>query len=226
MMPAVIQNPVSRNPYAAVADFSSTTCHTPRVSRSSSVLIALLVSASLLVAAYWVRLPPLAGAAFYLFFAVEYDLRTSRIPNWLNASGLLGALVLAFALGGGAAVGGAGLGAVIALLPALLLYRVGLLGAGDAKGIAVLGSLHGPLAVPGLYIWMLLAGALLSMGMLGVRGELGAFFRRWGRTLKVLLRSRRFVHARPEAGSAAAGGIPFALCMAFGSFAQWFWGSP
>jgi Flp pilus assembly protein protease CpaA len=100
------------------------------------------------------------------------------------------------------------------------------LGAGDAKGIAVLGSLHGPLAVPGLYIWMLLAGALLSMGMLGVRGELGAFFGRWGRTLKVLLLSRRFVHARPEAGSAAAGGIPFALCMAFGTFAQLIWGSP
>jgi prepilin peptidase CpaA len=108
-------------------------------------------------------------------------------------------------------------------VPAFLLYSVGVLGAGDAKGIAVLGALYGPLAVPGLYMWMILSGGVLSITLLVAKGELRSFLGRWAEMVKALLFSGRFVHTRPEAGSAAAGGIPFAVCMALGSIAQPLW---
>jgi len=225
-MPAVIQKPSSRIAYARVSSGAAPAPRAPQLSRMNSLLIAFLVALSLLAVAYWVRLPSLVGAAFYLFFAVESDLRTSRIPNWLNGSALLGALTLSFALGGGNGLVAAGLGATTALVPAILLYSTGLLGAGDAKGIAVLGALYGPLEVPGLYLWMILSGAILSIGLLVVRGELREFLERWGDMAKPLLFSGRLVYAKPEAGSAAAGGIPFALCMALGSLAQPIWGWP
>ncbi len=223
-MSAVIQKPSSRIDHESVISGAIPAPFAPQLSRLNSFLIAFLVGVSLLAAAYWIRLPSIAGAAFYLFLAVQWDLRTSRIPNWLNASALLGALALSFALGGGSGLIAAGLGATIALLPAILLYSAGVLGAGDAKGIAVLGALYGPLEVPGLYLWMILSGALLSISLLVVRGELREFLGRWGETAKSLLFSGRFAHAKPEAGSAAAGGIPFAVCMALGSLAQPIWG--
>ena len=80
--------------------------------------------------------------------------------------------------------------------------------------------------MPGLYLWMILSGAILSIGLLVVRGELREFLERWGDMAKPLLFSGRLVYAKPEAGSAAAGGIPFAMCMALGSLAQPIWGWP
>ena len=222
-MSASIENPSSQETCESVSNYSWAAPGAPQMSSLHSVLIASLIFAGLLAAAYWVRLPSLAGAAFYLFFAVQCDLRTSRIPNWLNASGLLAALMLALSLGGGVALAAAILGAILALVPAFLLYSVGVLGAGDAKGIAVLGALYGPLEVPGLYMWMILSGGVLSIILLVAKGELRSFLGRWVEMVKALLFSGRLVHMRPEAGSAAAGGIPFAVCMAVGSIAQPLW---
>jgi prepilin peptidase CpaA len=181
------------------------------------VQIAFLAAAGMMVMAYWVRLPLVAGAAFYLFFAVEYDLRCSRIPNWLNAFGLLGALSAGFILDGGEGFQNACLGALAGLVPGFTLYAVGLLGAGDAKGIAVLGALLGPKAVPGLYMYMLATGAILSIALLAYRGELRDFLVRWGQSIRSLVVLRKLHHQQPTPGSAAAGGIPFAVCMALGS---------
>ena len=191
-----------------------------RVARAYSVPIAFLAFASIMVMAYWVRLPLVAGAAFYLFFAVEYDLRCSRIPNWLNASGLLAALIGGFTLQGGDGLQTASLGAVAGLVPGFALYAMGLLGAGDAKGIAVLGALLGAKAVPGLYLSMLGAGAVLSIALLAYRGELRDFLVRWGKSIVSLVLLRKFHHQQPPPGSAAAGGIPFAVCMALGTLAH------
>jgi prepilin peptidase CpaA len=181
------------------------------------VQIAFLAAAGMTVMAYWVRLPLAAGAAFYLFFAVEYDLRCSRIPNWLNAAGLAGALVGSFVLHGGEGLQIAGLGALAGLAPGFALYAMGLLGAGDAKGIAVLGALLGPKAIPGLYMYMLAAGGVLSIALLAYRGELRDFLARWGKSIRSLVVLRHFHHEQPTPGSVAAGGIPFAVCMALGS---------
>ena len=217
-MPLSVQNSLSTRPHTGAGEaLRGARFISPRVARTRSVQIAFLAAAGIMVMAYWVRLPLVAGAAFYLFFAVEYDLRCSRIPNWLNASGLLGALIGGFALHGGDGLQTASLGAVAGLVPGFALYAMGLLGAGDAKGIAVLGALLGPDAIPGLYLYMLAAGAVLSVFLLAYRGELRDFFVRWGKSIVSLVLLRNFHHQQPSPGSVAAGGIPFAVCMALGT---------
>ncbi|MDE0884969.1 MAG: prepilin peptidase [Myxococcota bacterium] len=188
--------------------------------RVVSVPLALGASLGILGLAHWVGLPLLAGAALYLFFAMESDLRCARIPNWLNATGLLIAIAAGYFIAGTAGLEKAGMGALAGLLPGFALYACGAIGAGDAKGFAVLGALQGPAAVPEIYLYALAAGALFSLALLAYRGELDAFLARWAESLRGLVLSRRFYHPAPAPGSAAAGGFPFALCMAAGLFAQ------
>lgn len=220
-------NSVFRSTFEDGASISVTTgCETPKVSMAGSVPIAALASVCVLTVAYRARLPLLAGAALYLFFAVESDLRSSRIPNWLNASGLLASLSGAYVLSGVPGLGIAAGGAVLAFLLGFALFAAGVLGAGDAKGIIVLGALHGAAAVVGLYLWMLLAGAFVAVVLLIGRGELRDFLERWAHSLGEMVRSGRIVHRMPPAGSAAAGGLPFAVCMAAATVAQGTWGKP
>lgn len=199
---------------------------TPRFSREVSASVGVLIAACVLILAYWMRLPLLIGAAFFLLFAVNSDLRTSRIPNWLNGLGLLGALGLSLLLAGWAGLGTAILGAGIALAVGFVLYAVGLVGAGDAKAVMVLGAFVGPHAVPALYFWMLLAGGLLSLLLLAKRGELAAFFGRWLRIIHFSFSSRRLAYSPPQAGSAASGGLPFAICMGVGVMVHALLGAP
>ena len=81
-------------------------------------------------------------------------------------------------------------------------------------------------AVVGAAGWAVIAAGALAMIMLALRGELGAFARRWGRTLFNTLTSRRIAYEPPAAGSIASGGIPFAVAIAVGLAAQWYGGSP
>ena len=196
------------------------------VSLGTSVPIALLVSGCVLAVAWWVRLPLLAGAALYLFFAVESDVRTARIPNWLNLGALLGAMGGAYLVAGPAGFATAMHGAGIAFVLSFALFAIGVFGAGDGKGVIVLGAMHGAAELPGLYFWMLLAGGLLALVRLLRRGETMACLRRWFTSLRIFLATLSFVHEKPPSGSAAAGGIPFAICMGIGSSAQMLWGSP
>ena len=199
---------------------------TPRFSREVSASISVLAATCILVVAYWMRLPLLMGAAFFLLFAVNSDLQTSRIPNSLNALGLLAAFGCSLIFTGWAGLGISIMGAGSAFAVGFILYAVGLLGAGDAKAMMVLGALLGPHAVPSLYFWMLLAGGLLSLLLLAIRGEAGAYSRRWLAIISLSFSSHRLAYSAPEAGSAAAGGVPFAVCMALGLIAHAILGSP
>ena len=200
--------------------------HVAPDSRWASVSVALLVSGSVLAVAWWVRLPLLAGAAVYLFFAVESDVRTARIPNWLNLGALVGAMAGAYLVAGPAGFAAAMLGAGIAFVLSFTLFAIGVFGAGDGKGIMVLGAMLGAAELPGLYFWMFLAGGLMALARLARRGETMACLQRWITSLKIFLATRAFVHEQPPSGSAAAGGIPFAICMGVGSAAQMLWGNP
>ena len=74
-------------------------------------------------------------------------------------------------------------------------------------------------------IFIIVAAALVLI-ILVQRGELGAFARRWRRTLLGTLTLRRISYEPPAAGSIAAGGIPFAAAIAVGLAAHWYGGSP
>ena len=89
-------------------------------------------------------LPGYAVLFVFLFLAVLFDLRERRIPNRLCLSGMLAGMGLRTVLRGvpGFLSGAAGIG--LAILPLFLLFRSGMLGAGDIKLFAVVGSFMGP----------------------------------------------------------------------------------
>ena len=83
-----------------------------------------------------------------------------------------------------------------------------------------------PAATLGAAGWALIAAGTFALAWLALRGELGSFARRWGRTLSATLILRRLAYEPPPSESAAAGGIPFAVALAVGLAAQWSVGLP
>ena len=171
-------------------------------------------------------LPVFGWAAAFLFFAVASDLRFHRIPNWLTLSALLAALLVSPWAGATSGPLEAALGAALGFALLVGPYALGGFGAGDVKALMVLGAWVGPEAMLGAAGWAVIAGGAFALLMLALRGELGAFARRWGRTLFNTLTSLRIAYEPPAAGSIASGGIPFAVAIAVGLAAQWYGGSP
>jgi len=187
---------------------------------------ALGVCASFVLSGTDAPLPAFGWAAAFLFLAVERDVRTRRIPNWLTFPALAGALALAAwqdGLGGALhALAGAGVALAILFLPFALRW----LGAGDVKAVMVLGALWGREAIVPALWWMILVGGLLAVALLASRGELGDLLRRWGSSFWHSLLSRRPVYHAPARGSAAVEGLPFAVAMGLGAAAFQLWGAP
>lgn len=94
----------------------------------------------------------------FLVVASACDLRTRRIPNRLNAAGLLAVVAVAFAedrAGGVACIGWA---FTLAAGPlAIHLARPAGLGGGDVKMTAVIGAALGPLGALALVVGCLMA---------------------------------------------------------------------
>jgi prepilin peptidase CpaA len=164
-------------------------------------------------------LPFIEWTAAFLFVAISFDLRDRRIPNALNFPALLIAFALAFHTGGGFLLRDSLLGAGLMFAILFPAFALRALGAGDVKALMVLGALWGPdMAIPAL-VWMASAGALLAIGYVVVRGELGDLGSRWLNTAKLTFLTRQIQYVRPAEGSAAASGIPFALAIGVGAIA-------
>jgi prepilin peptidase CpaA len=162
----------------------------------------------------------------FLFLAVASDLRFHRIPNWLTLPALLAALLVSPWAGATSGPLESALGAALGFALLVGPYAFGGMGAGDVKALMVLGAWLGPEMVLGAAVWAVIAGGAFSLIILVLRGELGDFARRWGRTLLGTLTLRRISYEPPAAGSIAAGGIPFAAAIAVGLAVQWYGGSP
>ncbi|MDD9944394.1 MAG: prepilin peptidase [Myxococcales bacterium] len=94
---------------------------------------------------------PFVAALALTGVAAIWDLRTGRIPNRLVLIGALGALGMAclFGLSGGvvgvaSALSAMAFGALLVSVVPILLHRLGGLGGGDVKLLAVVGALLGP----------------------------------------------------------------------------------
>jgi prepilin peptidase CpaA len=88
-------------------------------------------------------LPATEWVAAFLFLAIEHDVRSMRLPNWLTLGGLAGALGLAVAERGLPGLGYAAAGAGAALAVLFLPFSMRWLGAGDVKAMMALGAFWG-----------------------------------------------------------------------------------
>lgn len=105
----------------------------------------------------------LIGTLLLLVAASLIDLRTREIPDSISIALLMvGVLAASFGWAGirwWMVVGGAVLGLVVGYM----LFRFANLGGGDAKLVASLGALLGPVGLLFVLFWMALAGGLLAL---------------------------------------------------------------
>lgn len=117
------------------------------------------------------------GAIGLLCAGAATDLRSRRIPNALTFGGAVTGLLLNIALfrlaGVSSSLAGWALGTALLLIPFLLRA----MGAGDVKLVAAVGAWAGPSFVLRVILFGALAGALIAVAFLLVRGYGGQILR-------------------------------------------------
>lgn len=103
-------------------------------------------------------LAPLVILTVFCTCAVYFDLRFARIPNALNAVGLLFGPIARFATGGTSSLRESLAGALLGLVIMLGPFLLRMVGAGDVKFLAAAGSIVG---------WRLLPASFLAGAALG-----------------------------------------------------------
>lgn len=114
----------------------------------------------------------LLSAAGWALFGAGSDLYDRRLPNTLNALGLL--LALGCFAGSGVACNQASfgqclVGGVVGLLALLPFWFFRLMGAGDVKFFAVMGTLGGVWILPPVFLIGSLIAAVLAFGIILAR---------------------------------------------------------
>ena len=126
------------------------------------------------------------------------DLRTRRIPNWLNLSGL----ILGFGLntlflhGEGLRLSVMGFG--LALLVYVPLYLIRAMGAGDVKFMAALGSTIGPRDWLALFFATAILGGVASLCLILARGRVHLTLANLSTITNELLHGRMPFHKDPS----------------------------
>jgi prepilin peptidase CpaA len=102
------------------------------------------------------------------------DLKSSKIPNWLTFSAMVGGLLSHSLLNGlsGLLFSAKGLGLGLALF--ILLYAMGGMGAGDVKLLAAVGSFLGAEGVFSAGMMAMFLGGLYAMAMMISRAGMRA----------------------------------------------------
>jgi prepilin peptidase CpaA len=173
----------------------------------------------------------LATLALLMVMVVDSDVRESRIPNVLVLLMLFAGLMLNVfgpangregllshfpgALGAGRALFGALLGFAF-LLPFYMLHAMG---AGDVKLMAALGIFVGPVDVIGLVLFVLMAGGVLAVVRMVLRGN-----SRWVLgNVKLMLTGLAGGAKRFDPTTQSADRMPYALAFAAGLGAYAYW---
>ncbi len=144
------------------------------------------------------RLIPVLAAGIALAAAAVFDLRSSRIPNWLTVPALLGALAARAAAYGVLCTGGLAEGLVGALLAAAVAVPMAVWGRMDWSDVKLLA------AVGAFFSWPAIATALVIISVCAA-----------AQAVVTSLVARARAGARPT-------GIPFGVAIAAGSaLAAW-----
>jgi prepilin peptidase CpaA len=176
-----------------------------------------------------ILLPSLSLFSMSLLFAllgaaVWHDVRARRVPNAVVFPGALAALLLhALAAAGdglfGTPAGGLGLvsafgGLAIGLAFLLPLYALRLMGAGDVKLLAMVGTFVGAGQILSIAILTLLAGGVLALVYAAHQGKLRQVL---GNTYQMIFASSMAAlagHIEVAPPAAASGRLPYALAIA------------
>lgn len=159
----------------------------------------------------------LATAAFY-------DTRSRRIPNWIIVSGMLLGLTASSVTNDGIGLYAATVGLFVGLFAFIPLYALKVLGAGDVKLIAMVGSFLGVANLLGAMIASSLAGGLLAIGFAVRAGQLGHVLGNIRMTfLGMLMRVPIPIASTTAATPAPARRIPYGIAIAAGTTLYLLW---
>lgn len=112
-----------------------------------------------------------ASASLLAFVATAaiVDLRTKRIPNWLNAAAVALAVAINMVAAGERGLAASAAGLLTGALTFLPFYVAGGFGAGDVKAMAAVGAFLGPRSALAAAACILVSGGLCAVVVLAVR---------------------------------------------------------
>jgi len=163
-------------------------------------------------------------ASCYLFLICATDTLYSKVPNILTLAliltGLLSNLVTSGLPGIALSLSGFATGLLLLLIPFLL----GGMGAGDVKALAAMGALLGPGKTFQIFLYMGLIGGLLGLLFHLTNPDTRVQLSHYISSLKNAYLTRDLKSfSRPV--HRTSNRFPYATAIAFGFFAQTFWGS-
>ena len=168
-------------------------------------------------------LPPILQIllAVIVMTAGVYDIRWRRIPNWLTLAGVIIGVGLNSFLyempGFWLALKGIGL----ALLIYFPLYAIRAMGAGDAKLMAAVGALVGPMNWLGIFLLSAVLGGVLGLALILTTGRSRQTFANVGFLVRQLaiFRAPYLEKEELDVRSPKAVGLPHGAVIALGSIA-------
>ncbi|WEM45628.1 A24 family peptidase (plasmid) [Photobacterium sp. DA100] len=143
-----------------------------------------------------------------VFYAALYDIKYSKIPNYLVLSiVVIGTIQLTYNSDITSSISAAPIffaisGIFVGLSICIILFYIGLFGAGDAKLLASLGIFFGPSNIIILIAVAVGFAGLLSLSRLSCYGELTPMLSRWCQSIKL------GCYLKPEANTTASSAVP------------------
>ncbi len=155
----------------------------------------------------------------FLAMATIEDLARNRISNVLTFGAAALALSLQLVMHGfDGLLAGAG-GLVIGFVVFLPFYLFGGMGAGDVKMMAAAGAFLTPFTSLLAAGMSLVAGSVLGIAILVVRGGAMPALRRYYLTVACLVRTGHLIHEDPAASEVTTERFPYAVAIAVGMLA-------
>lgn len=156
-----------------------------------------------------------------LAIAAKFDITSRRIPNQLVLAGLIASFILQINFNGFEGFKAWGLGLLVGFGLLLPLYLLHVMGAGDVKLMAMVGSFIGPFFVLGAALATLVIGGILAITMAMYSGILTQTLKNV-RTMLTLGMHKTVSGAgvQLDAPTNSAGSLPYAVAIALGTLIQ------
>jgi len=148
--------------------------------------------------------------------AALLDFKSQRIPNWLSFTGWYLGPVLHLLISGAPALSGSVIGLLAVLVLTFPLFVLNWMGAGDVKLMASVGALVGIDHALFFLTSIFIAGFVVAIIQLILRGVFAAYVRRYWMMLGMSMASGKPVYVEP-AGTRQQVTMPYAISIAIGT---------